>query len=83
MVRSKQSSTFVYGLRDKPQKINPLKYFNMTNTNMNTLTLLGTELLATRNKDISLTIKNHTSEWVQTKANARAWFFQNRANANL
>ena len=55
----------------------------MTNTNMNTLTLLGTELLATRNKDISLTIKNHTSDWVEKKANARAWFFQNRANASL
>ena len=55
----------------------------MANTNMNTLTLLGTELLATRNKDISLTIKNHSNEWIKTKANAKAWFFQNRANASL
>ena len=55
----------------------------MTNTNMNTVNLLGTELLATRNQQISLTLKNHSNEWIKTKANARAWYFANRTNVTL
>ena len=58
----------------------------MRATNVNTQTtvnVLGCELLATRNQQISLTIKNHSNEWIRTKASARAWYFQNRANASL